>query len=137
MAHDGLGFRLRVGVDLVEVERIARLVTRYDTAAERLFTPAELEYCRGRPHRCHEHMAARFAVKEAVLKALGTGLSGGIRWTDVETVVGAGGRPHVKLAGAAAEHAGDLVEIDISISHTSSLAVAYAVGVWPDPSRPS
>jgi holo-[acyl-carrier protein] synthase len=133
MAADRVGFRVRVGVDLVEVERIARLVTRYDAAAERLFTPGELEYCRSRPHRCHEHMAARFAVKEAVLKALGTGLSGGIRWTDVETVVGPGGRPQVKLAGAAAEHAGDMVALDVSISHIASLAVAYAIGVWPDP----
>jgi holo-[acyl-carrier protein] synthase len=136
MTSDSLRFRVRAGVDLVEVERVARLVTRYDQAAERLFTPAELEYCRSRPLRCHEHMAARFAVKEAVLKALGTGWSDGIRWTDVEVVVGAGGRPEARLAGAAAKHAGDLEQLDISISHTKSHAIGYAIGVWrSDPPR--
>jgi holo-[acyl-carrier protein] synthase len=105
-------------------------VTRYEGAAERLFTPGELEYCRSRPRRCHEHMAARFAVKEAVLKAIGTGWGQGVRWTDVEVVADGRARPSVRLEGAAAEHARDLVEIDISISHTETHAIACAVGVW-------
>jgi holo-[acyl-carrier protein] synthase len=114
---------------MVEVERVARLVTRYDTAAQRLFTPGELEYCRSRPRRCHEHMAARFAAKEAVLKAIGTGVAEGVRWVDVE-VVASGARPTVRLAGAAAAHAADMVDLDISLSHTETHAIACAVALW-------
>ena len=75
-------------------------------------------------------MAARFAVKEAVLKAIGTGWGKGVRWTDVEVVADREHRPTVRLAGAAAAHAGDMVEMDISISHTPTHAIACAVGVW-------
>jgi holo-[acyl-carrier protein] synthase len=130
MTSDQQGLHVRTGIDLVEVARVQRLVTRYDTAAERLFTPGELEYCRSRPRRCYEHMAARFAVKEAVLKAIGTGWGSGVRWTDVEVVADGRSRPRVRLAGAAASHASDMVEIDISISHTATHAIASAVALW-------
>jgi holo-[acyl-carrier protein] synthase len=77
-------------------------------------------------------VAARFAAKEAVLKAFGTGLSGGIRWTDVEVVNDARGRPHVELHGEAAAHAArhGLVSLDVSLSHACELAMAQAVAVW-------
>jgi holo-[acyl-carrier protein] synthase len=121
-------------VDLVAVERVERLVERYPRAAETLFTPRELEYCMSRAGR-YEHMAARFAAKEAVLKAFGTGKRGRMRWTDVEIATDpAGGRPTVRLDGAAAAFAtqNGLRELDVSLSHTAGLALAFAVSVWDE-----
>lgn len=124
--------RFRTGVDLVEVERVERLIEKHARAAESLFTPRELEYCRGRA-RCYEHMAARFAAKEAVLKAFGTGLRERMHWTDVEIVNEAdSGRPSVRLGGAVASFAKrhGLKEIDVSLAHTKGLALAQVVSVW-------
>ena len=77
-------------------------------------------------------MAGRFAAKEAVLKALGVGLRRDIRWTDVEVVNDAGGRPGVHLHGGAASLAAEhgLLRLEISISHTARLAVAHASAAW-------
>ncbi|HYB23764.1 MAG TPA: holo-ACP synthase, partial [Solirubrobacteraceae bacterium] len=96
--------RLRVGVDLVGVERLERLLAEHADLHEELFTAAELEYCRGK-RRCSEHLAARFAAKEAVLKAFGTGLSQRMRWTEVEVVAERSGRPRVRLSGSVAAFA--------------------------------
>ena len=119
-----------VGVDLVDVARVARAWTR-PGGAERLLTAGELAYCRARPHE-DEHVAARFAAKEAVLKAFGTGLSTGMRWTDVEVVNDPTGRPQVRLHGEAARRADrrGLLGIEVSLSHTAELAIAQAVAVW-------
>src|SRR5918999_4275766 len=110
---------VRVGVDLVRVERLERLLSEHDAAPERLFTAGELEYCRGK-RRAAEHLAARFAAKEAVLKALGTAMTQGTRWTDVEVVNERSGRPTVVLHGETAARAGrgGLRELDVSLSHT-------------------
>jgi holo-[acyl-carrier protein] synthase len=119
-----------VGIDIVEVARLARLAS--DEAGLRyLLTQRELEYCRRAP-RPAEHIAARFAAKEAVLKALGTGRARGIRWTDVEIVRERGGRPAVQLHARAAEIATalSLSRLDISLSHTRTLAMAHAVATW-------
>ncbi len=123
-----------VGADLVEVRRIARLAAEPNGLAG-VLTEREHEYCRGRRHPA-EHMAARFAAKEAVLKALGTGLAEGIRWIDVEILNGHGGRPFVALHANAAELAERrrLRRIDVSLSHTSDLATAHAVALWAAPS---
>jgi holo-[acyl-carrier protein] synthase len=123
-------FRVRVGVDIVSVARIARVDQRRPRFGERVFTPSELAYCRGRK-RQHEHMAARFAAKEAVLKAFGTGLGEGMRWTDLEIDRDSGGRPLVRLSGAAAAWADreGLADIDLSLSHTGELAIAHVVAV--------
>jgi len=122
--------RSSVGADLVEVRRIARLAAE-PTGLTGVLTTAELATCRGRP-RPAEHMAGRFAAKEAVLKALGTGLADGMRWTDVEVVNDAHGRPEVVLHGAAAAlaAANGLAAVDVSISHTADLAMAQAVATW-------
>ena len=122
---------VRVGVDLVEVGRVARLVRRYSTAADRLFTDRERAYCQGR-RRSDEHMAARFAAKEAVFKAFGRGTREGMRWRDVEVVNERSGRPTVRLAGDAAAWAErrGLAELELSLAHTSELAVAQVVAVW-------
>jgi holo-[acyl-carrier protein] synthase len=122
-----------VGVDLAEVPRLARLATQ-PAGLSGVLTERELEYCQSQRHPA-EHLAARFAAKEAVLKALGTGLSEGIRWTDVEILKARGGRPLVTLHGSAESLADrrQLRRIDVSLSHTAQFAVAFAVAVWSTP----
>jgi holo-[acyl-carrier protein] synthase len=113
----------RVGVDLLEVERLERALERHPRLAERLFTVAERDYAasRGRPG---QHLAARFCAKEAVAKALGLEA-----WSfqDVEVLSG-GGRPAVRLSGAAADRARALgVRVDVSLTHTRRDAAAVAI----------
>jgi holo-[acyl-carrier protein] synthase len=129
--------RIRVGVDIVEINRVARLVERDEAIAETVFTERERAYCRSKA-RCYDHMAARFAAKEAVLKAMGTGLGQRMAWTDVEVVRGTAGRPQIELHGevaAWAEQRG-LADVDVSLSHSAGLAVAQAVAVWRDEDEP-
>jgi len=123
-----------VGVDLVDVQRLRRLLTEHSDRHEELFTPAELDYCRGKRRR-DEHLAARFAAKEAVLKAFGTGFSRRMRFTEVEVLNERSGRPQVRLTGSAASFAKrhGLSQLDVSLSHTEGLALAHAVSVWSSP----
>lgn len=116
-----------IGVDVVEVVRLREASNRERLLA-RLFTAEELSDCRG-AHRW-QSLAARFAAKEAVLKALGTGLRG-MRWQDIEVIRNDLGRPAVRLAGGAARQAERLgvAEVLISLSHTEHYAVAQAVAV--------
>jgi len=109
---------------------MARLATGPAGLAS-LLTVHELDYCCSRKHP-DEHIAGRFAAKEAVLKALGTGRAGTIRWTDVEVLNDAAGRPIVHLHGACASRAWSygLLSLVISISHTADLAISHAVGLW-------
>jgi holo-[acyl-carrier protein] synthase len=125
--------KLRVGIDAVGVERLRRLVEGKEDRQRRLFTPGELDYCRGK-RRAFEHMAARFAAKEAVLKAFGTGISQRMRWTEVEVVSERSGRPRVVLDGAVAEYAErhGLRDLDVSLTHTEGLAVAQATTLWEE-----
>jgi holo-[acyl-carrier protein] synthase len=125
---------VRTGVDIVAVARVARLATEDARALDDVFTPEELAYCRRR-RSSHEHMAARFAAKEAVLKAFGTGIGRRMRWTDVEIAKERTGRPVVRLHGevaAWAERRG-LAGVDVSLSHSAGFAVAQAVSVWDEP----
>jgi len=119
-----------VGVDLVEIPRIERVLARYgDRFLERVFTPAEVLYARGRT----PELAARFAAKEAVAKALGVGMRmlapDGVGWREVEVLGDRRGRPEVYLHGRAAERAAELglSEWAISLSHTRQYAVAFVV----------
>jgi holo-[acyl-carrier protein] synthase len=123
--------KLRVGVDAVGVDRLERVVGGHEERQKELFTAVELDYCRGK-RRCYEHMAARFAAKEAVLKAFGTGMSQRMRWTDVEVVNERSGRPEVRLSGAVASFAErhGLRDLDVSLTHTDGLAFAHAVTLW-------
>jgi holo-[acyl-carrier protein] synthase len=123
--------RLRVGVDVVGVERMARLVDENEGIVDTIFTVAEQDYCRGK-RRSAEHMAGRFAAKEAVLKAFGTGIGKRMRWTDVEIVRGSSGRPRVRLHGEVAawvERRG-LADLDVTLAHSAGIAVAHALAVW-------
>lgn len=121
---------LRIGVDAVRVDRLQQVIGEDGDRRRSVFTERELATCRGR--REYERLAARFAAKEAVLKAFGTGLTRGMRFTDVEVVNARSGRPMVVLAGAAASFASrrGLREIDISLTHTAELAIATAVTAW-------
>jgi holo-[acyl-carrier protein] synthase len=116
---------VRVGVDLVEVERIAELMARYgERFSRRVFTEAELMACTNRPER----LATRFAAKEAVSKALGTGI-GRVRWRDIEVLNGPAGEPELVLSGAAAELAAELqLRLwAVSLSHAGGQAIAFVV----------
>jgi holo-[acyl-carrier protein] synthase len=114
-----LAVAIGLGIDLIEIERVERALERRPRLAERLFTPAELSYAgnRARPGR---HLAARFAAKEAVIKALGQPVSP--REIEVES----GEPPRVRLHGRAAELAGDR-EIAISLTHSRESAAAVAI----------
>src|SRR3954451_17803020 len=91
---------LGCGIDIVETHRIRQLVERHAAHfLDRVFTPAEQMYCSLNPKRYFEHLAGRFAAKEAVLKVLGTGWRGGIAWTDVEIVKETSGQPKIHLSG--------------------------------------
>ena len=129
MLPDGLG--LTVGIDVVPVERIAQLAARGDSLEGRVFTAAELERC-GDQSRRDECLAARFAAKEAVMKAFGKGLADGVGFVHAEVVAGDAGRPEVRLHGPLAELAAEqgLAGIELSLSHAGGIAVAVAVAVW-------
>ena len=122
--------QIRVGVDLVGADRVERLAAENPGILQTLFTARELAACSG-ARRPYEHLAARFAAKEAVLKAFGTGLAERMQWTEVEIVNGARGRPLVHLHGEVAtwaQHLG-LAEVEVSLSHTQGMAIAQAVAV--------
>lgn len=118
-----------IGVDICSVERLARLRQRYGRRfLDRVFTGAEQAYC-GVGRGCDEHYAARFAAKEAFLKALGTGFSGGMTLRDVEVVPSRTGRPALVVTGQAEQVSRRLgVEtIHVSLSHERDHAIAFVV----------
>ena len=125
---------LGIGTDIVEVLRIAQMIERHaDLFISRVYTQHEIQYCSVRK-AANQHYAGRWAAKEAVLKALGTGWARGITWRDVEVRNDAGGRPTIRLTGEAKE-AADRLGIDevlISISHCRTHATAYALAVGDD-----
>lgn len=117
------------GVDITEVERINAAVKRFgDRFLRRVFTPAEVKYCMGKPNAA-ERLAARFAAKEAGMKAIGTGLRHGITWHDVEVLRVPGQRPMLKFHGKAAEFAARLgcKRTHLSLSHTADQAIAHVI----------
>lgn len=118
-----------IGIDMVDVGRIERAIKRHGGAFEkRVFTDSELDYC-NRMKRPGMHLAARFGVKEAVMKAFGTGWSGGVSWKDVEVLRGESGRPEVVLTGRLREIADGMggVETLVSFSHDGGYAIAQAL----------
>lgn len=118
------------GIDLVEVPRITRLIAEHGQRfLDRCFTAGEQAYAAASAKRRDEHLAARFAAKEAVLKALGTGWRDGICWTDIEVIRQPSGAPEVKLSGQAARIADELGLRcwRLSMSHTENLAMASVV----------
>ena len=117
------------GVDLCEVARIAASVTRHGRRfLERIYTEKEIAYAESKANR-FERYAARFAAKEAGMKALGTGWRGGIAWRDFEVANLPSGRPTLRFHGKAAEIAGKLgvARVALSITHTKDQALAMVV----------
>lgn len=114
------------GIDLVEIERIEQSAKRFGQRfLDRVFTPAEQAYCM-RKRNSAESLAARFAAKEAGAKALGTGISHGVSWLEIEVVREPGGRPTIRFHGRAAEIAERMgvAHVALSITHTASLSMA-------------
>lgn len=118
-----------IGSDLTRIDRMADLLDRRGEAAKaRLFTANEQAYCEARKTRVTNY-AGRFAVKEAVMKVLGTGWAHGVRWVDIETLRERGRAPYVVLHGRTAEIARErgIDRIHVSITHDAGIAMAFAV----------
>ncbi len=116
---------LRIGVDMIEVERIRQAMERHgERFFARFFTAVEREQARNVPAR----LAARFAAKEATAKALGTGI-GDVCWVDIEVWSDEAGRPHLRLYKSAAQRAAEigLHDWQVSLSHTNDAAIAFVV----------
>ena len=120
------------GIDIVETARIRASVKEHgERFLDRVYTPLEQAYCSRNPKRYYEHLAGRFAAKEAILKVLGTGWRGGIAWTDMEILPEPSGQPKVQLTGEClkiAERLG-ITRWHISISHIETHATASAIGL--------
>ena len=117
------------GVDIAEVPRIEASIERFgERFLHRVFTEAEIKYCDSKANRA-ERYAARFAAKEAALKALGTGLRMGISWREVEVTRMPGGRPSIAFRGVAAQFAekAGMKRAHLSLSHTKEHAIAFVI----------
>ena len=123
-----------IGTDIVECLRVAQMIERHgEVFLERLFTPTEIAYCASR-RLANQHYAGRFAAKEAILKALGTGWNRGIQWTEIEVRNEPSGRPTVAFSGKTREICEELCvqQMMLSISHCRSHATAYALALGGD-----
>lgn len=136
--HLPQGVNVAVGIDMIEVERIRRIYEKHgERFLARIFTENEIQQCRGNMAR----LAGRFAAKEAMSKALGTGMRG-VKWREMEIVQLRSGRPSVRLHGIAklrAEQLG-LSAFDVSIADLTQLSIAIAVAIQsstPTTSQPS
>ena len=117
---------LITGVDIIEIKRVEKVALSYgDRFLKRIYTDGEIKYCRGRAPQ----LASRFAAKEAVMKALGTGIRG-VGWRDVEVTRKRGMAPDIKLHGRAQKRASQigLTGLAISLSHSKEFAVASVIG---------
>lgn len=118
-----------LGLDITEIDRIEQVLTRRGEAVlRRLYTPREVAYCESHKNK-FERYAARFAAKEAAMKALGTGWRRGVRWRDIEVVNAPSGKPTLRLEGVARQIADGLRvrNISLTITHSGNLAVAQVI----------
>ena len=117
------------GIDIAEVDRIEQCIARFGTRfTERVFTPDEIRYCESKANKA-ERYAARFAAKEAGMKAIGTGWSRGVRWRDIEVQRLPGGRPTLAFHGKAGEFFTRLgaENAHLSLTHTKGMAMAVVI----------
>jgi len=118
---------MEMGVDIIEIERIDRILKKYPNFRSKIFSDREIAYCEKKKYPS-PHYAARFAAKESVMKALGTGWVEPLRWRDLEIVDEPSGKPFVNLKGKSrlvGEKMG-IKKITVSISHCKAYAVAIA-----------
>ncbi len=123
-----------IGTDIIECPRIGKMIEQHgELFLRRVYTEREIRYCQARKHAI-EHFAGRWAAKEAILKAIGTGWTRGIAWTDLEIRNQTGGAPRVLVCGGAKEAARErgIANILISISHCRTYATAYSLAVGRD-----
>jgi holo-[acyl-carrier protein] synthase len=119
------------GIDLVDCPRIEQMIQRHgERFVNRVFTAAEQAYARSSRNEV-EKLSGRFAVKEAVLKLIGTGWRGKIAWTDIEIINNAAGQPEVTVRGEVKRIADELgiEQISVSITHTANFAIASAIAL--------
>jgi holo-[acyl-carrier protein] synthase len=117
-----------IGTDIIEVNRIENLLNKQKRFRERIFTPSEIEYCEHKINSA-QNFAARFAVKEAFLKAMGTGWREGITFKEIEVMNNKKGKPELVLSGTAkmlTEEIG-VTNIQVSISHLKDLAIGMVI----------
>ena len=117
------------GIDIAEVPRVGEAIERYGQRfLKRIFTEGEIRYCESKANRV-ERYAARFAAKEAGMKALGTGWNHGVRWRDIEVRRQPGGRPTLEFHGKAGEFASNMgvTNIALSLTHTAEEAMAQVI----------
>jgi holo-[acyl-carrier protein] synthase len=130
---------LGIGTDIIECPRIGKMIENHgELFLRRIYTEREIRYCQARKHAI-EHFAGRWAAKEAILKAIGTGRSRGIAWTNIEVRNGADGRPLVMVCGRARETALErgIADIHLSIAHCRTYATAYALAVGRPAASPA
>ena len=126
---NGVSVIVGLGLDITEVDRITAAIERRGAAIlERLYTPREVAYCERHKNK-FERYAARFAAKEATMKALGTGWRLGVRWRDIEVVNAPGGKPILNLEGVARNFADRLgvTNISLTITHSGNFALAQVI----------
>lgn len=128
---------LGIGTDIIECPRIGKMIEQHgELFLRRVYTEREIRYCQSRKHAI-ENFAERWAAKEAILKALGTGWNRGIAWTDIEVRNGFAGQPRVLVCGRVRDAAlrrgiGDIL---ITVSHCRTYATAYALALGPSPAQ--
>ncbi|WP_348267000.1 holo-ACP synthase [Edaphobacter paludis] len=118
-----------VGTDLIEIERLQQSLDRFGTRfMQKVFTAGEIAYCQRKKHAA-ESFAGRFAAKEAAAKALGTGISRGISWQEIEVIREPGERPTLHLSGRAAERAKSMgiKHLHLSLTHSREIAMAVVI----------
>jgi len=118
--------RIPIGVDIIEIRRIRQAISRWGNSfLKRVYTNNELEYCHNEAMR----LAARFAAKEAVMKALGIGTKG-IGWKDIEILLNSDGAPRIQLHGQAHKKSKELgiTEFSVTLSHSKQYAIAFVIG---------
>lgn len=117
-----------IGIDIIEIKRIERLFSANEGFLKKIYTNKEVEYCRPKKNK-YQHFAARFATKEAVFKALGTGWIGNMKWTDIELLNDEMGKPYLNLYGSVKELAEKkcIDSISVSLSHCQDYAVAQVL----------
>jgi holo-[acyl-carrier protein] synthase len=116
------------GIDIIEVDRIEKAMTRDTAFRDKLFTPAEIGYCESKRYK-FQHYAARFSAKEAFLKAIGTGWRYGIRFSDIEIINDDLGKPCIRCCGKAKEliERESIINIHVSLSHLKAIATAVVI----------